>query len=590
MDEDIDYGEQEVYGMILEEWYKSIERGFLEHVQKLSYFILPSSLEIESVLRKTNSFNIIKFLIEEKIQVFSPSIHFAIPSGNLNLVKLLCESVKGGLYQESKMMKMAVQKGFFEIFKYIESKLQSAYYQSVLQECLETAVESNRFVFVEYLIGKKILNVNSSNWLGQSLLWIACKSKDDSFKIVKCLIENNADPNQVDKDGISPLSNACISGSVDLVRYLLNQKSIEIDRADRDGQTPLFKSSLSGNLEAIKCLVEMKVDLNRKESLQGESALFPAARIGNLNVIKIFIAKEIDSHLKNKSEQSALFIAASYGHLECVKFLAELADVNLNQTDISEQSLLFIASKNGRVSVVKYLIERKVALDLPNFKGRTPLSIAYNHLEVVKLLVSFGANVDFPDEEGNCPLCFAIDKLDVFKFLVECGGANFENANKVGMTPLLISIVEGKLETLKYLLSKNAKIDRKRKLLKLALDHKRFEILHYFISNGFDEPIDLLFVRNCLLKTKNNEQIRLFNEFIEGHRIKLEEILKNNRLARENAIQQISELNQKQSESNMNEFQRVEISREIDKFQKEEVERNEQLKVLVSLLENCNFQ
>ena len=49
---------------------------------------------------------------------------------------------------------------------------------------------------------------------------------------------------------------ACESGNSDLVKYLINEKGIDVELSDGDGKSPLQYACLSGNLEVVKFLIE----------------------------------------------------------------------------------------------------------------------------------------------------------------------------------------------------------------------------------------------------------------------------------------------------------------------------------------------
>jgi ankyrin repeat protein len=90
------------------------------------------------------------------------------------------------------------------------------------------------------------------------------------------------------------------------------------------------------------------------------------------------------------SRPPPIYLAAERGHLESVRRLVTLEEVDLNQT-YWHKSLLFIAIENGYYSVAKLLLEQGPRLDV-NAKtslGDTALHIAasYRNLDIVELLL-----------------------------------------------------------------------------------------------------------------------------------------------------------------------------------------------------------
>lgn len=103
-----------------------------------------------------------------------------------------------------------------------------------------------------------------------------------------------------------------------------------------------------------------------------------------------------------------LFIAASKGHLNVVRCLAESeADINSTRSN-DNSSALMMASLNGHLDVVNFLLEK-------------------------------GANIDHQNSDGETALHYAVagDSSDVVHTLMSRGASQLYNSN--GMTPLLDS-------------------------------------------------------------------------------------------------------------------------------------------------------
>jgi uncharacterized protein len=75
-------------------------------------------------------------------------------------------------------------------------------------------------------------------------------------EVIKTLLENDANPNVADGNGITPLHRACIDNYLDAVKLLLEYKANVNARAE-DGSTPLGlcrKNGLTDNDEIVKLL------------------------------------------------------------------------------------------------------------------------------------------------------------------------------------------------------------------------------------------------------------------------------------------------------------------------------------------------
>lgn len=88
--------------------------------------------------------------------------------------------------------------------------------------------------------------------------------RQDQLSLIRSLI--NEDPKQVnavDVDERTPLHWAASSGSLDIARYLIDQKA-EVDKPDGSGWTALHIASSAGQEDIVKELVGAGADVNRK--------------------------------------------------------------------------------------------------------------------------------------------------------------------------------------------------------------------------------------------------------------------------------------------------------------------------------------
>jgi hypothetical protein len=121
---------------------------------------------------------------------------------------------------------------------------------------------------------------------------------------------------------------------------------------------------------------------------QGWTALSYAAGQGDLRMLELLLTRT-DLDL-NVSQASPIYLAAERGHLEVVRRLVSLEEVEINQT-VWHKSPLFIAIENGYRGIAKLLLAQGTRLDVnaKTFLGDTALSKAasYGNLDVVELLL-----------------------------------------------------------------------------------------------------------------------------------------------------------------------------------------------------------
>ncbi|KAK0222843.1 ankyrin repeat-containing domain protein [Armillaria nabsnona] len=82
--------------------------------------------------------------------------------------------------------------------------------------------------------------------------------------LVKALVtENPKSVNALDADDRTPLHWAASSGSLEITRYLIDNKA-DIDLPDNSGWTPLHIAASAGNEDVVLELVGAGADVNRK--------------------------------------------------------------------------------------------------------------------------------------------------------------------------------------------------------------------------------------------------------------------------------------------------------------------------------------
>ncbi len=128
---------------------------------------------------------------------------------------------------------------------------------------------------------------NELNENEESLLFYALHHKC-SFESLKLLIENTQDIYATDAQGVSLLDEAIVSGDLELVKYLIEEKNMDVNLTKRkSGFTPLMQAACYGYKEIASYLLEKGADIDAKDST-------------NLNVI------EYTKKLQRKSMQKFL--------------------------------------------------------------------------------------------------------------------------------------------------------------------------------------------------------------------------------------------------------------------------------------------
>lgn len=123
-------------------------------------------------------------------------------------------------------------------------------------------------------------------------------SKRNLLPIATLLVENNADTNIQDPDGVSPLHAAAGFNNTDVMALLIDAKA-ELDKPDKYGYTPIFDTVWSKQMPAFDSLLKAKATVSITSDA-GDGILHAAAHEENFELIaKALSLKLVDPNLKN---------------------------------------------------------------------------------------------------------------------------------------------------------------------------------------------------------------------------------------------------------------------------------------------------
>jgi ankyrin repeat protein len=112
--------------------------------------------------------------------------------------------------------------------------------------------------------------------------------------VVKKLLDNGADANAKDKNGIPCLHHATFRGSADIVKILLNKGADVNSKDSTDKKTALFIAVDKGYTAIFQSLLDNGADINEKDE-KGITCLMAAAHRSRLDMVKILLAYALDS-------------------------------------------------------------------------------------------------------------------------------------------------------------------------------------------------------------------------------------------------------------------------------------------------------
>ena len=248
------------------------------------------------------------------------------------------------------------------------------------------------------------------------------------------LLAEGADPNAMNRFGVTPLHEAATVGNPEMLKALLEAGG-DANAAFGEGETVLMTAARAGNAESVRLLLAHGADVDAYEHWHGQTALMWAAMENHADIVQILIdagaavlaRSTVHDWIKISYSEgnvpktrdlgglTALQFAAREGSLESVEKLLD-AGADANTTEPMYQlTPLQLAIVNGHYTLAMRLLERGVgaddgslylAVDTRNlgFYAQRPnppeKDGAITSLDMINALLDRGANPDAPYTKG----------------------------------------------------------------------------------------------------------------------------------------------------------------------------------------------
>lgn len=169
---------------------------------------------------------------------------------------------------------------------------------------------------------------------------------------------------------------------------------------DNDGWAPLHLSVVGGHPKTTRCLLdsEERNDASqerimiRKQVSKSSAVLALATKANFIDIVQLLLDAGVDINYQDEQGETALHVAARFGHSECAQILLDGNDDQKADTELAENTYgwtpLFIACVDGCLSVAKQLIEAGADLERFDTSGWTAKEHAAlrGHLEIARCL------------------------------------------------------------------------------------------------------------------------------------------------------------------------------------------------------------
>lgn len=244
----------------------------------------------------------------------------------------------------------------------------------------------------------------------------------EELELTGRLLQAGADVDQLNGLGVAALSLAIENRDEDMVQLLL-EHGADAARADSAGETPLMQAARSGSPAIVKAVLAKGVEVDAREPHYQQTALMIGIRSGNPAVVELLLGAGADVNVQTPAGEEPRFRLPS---------------------EVS-------ASKGVGVNWGGYP-PHGARNPIPG--GKTPLLFATRQgdLAITRLLVEAGADLEQADPNGVTPLLNAIvnggvaakpgnhtEHMQVAHYLIE-RGADLTASDWYGQTPLFAAV------------------------------------------------------------------------------------------------------------------------------------------------------
>jgi ankyrin repeat protein len=354
----------------------------------------------------------------------------------------------------------------------------------------------------------------------------------NSKPIVKYLLEEGANPNYIDENGIS-LMMYTVGGSIENIKHdniinieftkLLINHGADVNLIGQKGyKYSILDSAVgqNGNDAIITLLLNSGAKISKttaEASLKG----YHEDRCEDVVVHKIFTSLLKDG--LSTGVDSALEAAIVGNSSEVIRL------VNSNKIIKSDElNILKFITAYGNMEAFELILSKGFDVNTEDAFGYTLLNIAVRHgnLEIVKYLVDRGVDVNEIYNDGETPLTKAIENshINVAKFLIEKGAkmhtrysAN-EKEQNAGPDILEIASGNGDVDMVKWIIANKYPLNEELAYFAMlsAVKNNQLKVLQYLIDNGANPNTEnvngSLLMNLCMIDEYNIDLVKFLIE------------------------------------------------------------------------------
>lgn len=276
-----------------------------------------------------------------------------------------------------------------------------------------------------------ILETNGENALHSA-------ARGGHVPLARLLLERKGFDVNVEESDNTPLIQAAIGGSKEMVEFLLQKGARNLASENLYKHSALHYAAFHGYDTIVEILLENGYDINAHgDGILSETPLHCAATLsGNESTVGLLLSRGAQPNPQDFNGRTPLHNAANSANVLGIEVILKAASMDAF-LDAGIRAALCVAADNGQFSIAWQLLRGGADPNIPDDDGWTPLHRAAHcgRKAIVELLLEYGANIEARDTLEETPLFEAVkrDKHDVVKLLVEAG-ADVASVNRKGVS------------------------------------------------------------------------------------------------------------------------------------------------------------
>ena len=346
--------------------------------------------------------------------------------------------------------------------------------QASFQNALAAAIRSKNHKLVE-----QILDRGASPNMGPDIHALNEAVRTHDAETVRVLLCFGADPNERDREGMTPLAAAVEKSFPSGAIMLLKHGADPNLKAGMDQETPMAMATAGGTKMSLAHLLLMYGGDVKQLNADGDTLLISAINKKTpAKLIEILLEYGADPNAKSAEGKTALFEAITCSRVDIVTYLLEHgANPNLP----GPKHMLWPSAY--KPACLKVLLAH--GADSKKCPGVMELATSVNSIDSVRILLKAGVDPNAKKDGVYTPLCTSIrdDRPDIFQLLLSNGANPNVPASEY---PAFKCITHDRLHFLPQLVEAGADLRSPKGIIETAVSSNHMEALVWLLDQGLD--------------------------------------------------------------------------------------------------------